>query len=101
MATNLNANPIFVQGSVTGYKSQTQTAQGTLRSLEVQRIRWQNPGVSKTISIGDPVSGTVLEQMTSNTAGEDVEIDYVPTRLWQDFAIDTFPGSGTLLIFTR
>jgi hypothetical protein len=72
-----------------------------LRTLEVQRIRWENPGTSQSLSIGDPVSGTVLESMKSNSSGEDVEIEYIPTRLWQDFAIDTFPGSGTLLIFTR
>ncbi len=100
MSTTLNTNPLFIQGSVTGYKAQTASALGTLRTLEIQRIRWNNPGISKTLSIGDSVSGTVLEQMTSNTAGEDIEIDYVPTRLWQDFAIDIFPG-GTLLIFTK
>jgi hypothetical protein len=99
--SNLNLNPIEVTGSVTGYKAQTQAAQGTLRSLEIQRIRWVNPGVSASLSIGDPVSGTILELMKSNSSGEDVEIDYVPTRLWSDFAVDIFPNSGTLLIFTR
>jgi hypothetical protein len=68
--------------------------------LEVQRTCRQYPGTSKTLSIGDPVSGTVLEQFTSNSSGEDIEIDYIPTRLGRHFAIDAFPG-GTLLIFTR
>jgi hypothetical protein len=98
--SNLNSNPILVTGSVTGYKASTQAAQGTLRTLIVQRLRWVNPGVSQSLSIGDPVSGGILEMMKSNTAGEDVEIDYIPERFWQDFAIDIFPG-GTLLIFTR
>jgi hypothetical protein len=101
MSTNLNANPILVQGSITGYKAQTQAAQGTLRTLEIQRIRWENPGNSNVLSIGDPVSGNILETFKSNSSGEDIEIDYIPTRLWSDFAIDIFPGSGTLLIFTR
>jgi hypothetical protein len=100
MSTTLNTNPLFIQGSVIGYKSQTASALGTLRTLEVQRIRWNNPGTSKTLSIGDPISGTILEQFTSDTTGEDIEIEYIPTRLWQDFAIDIFPG-GTLLIFTK
>jgi hypothetical protein len=98
--SNLSLNPIEVTGSVTGYKSQTQAAQGTLRTLIVQRLRWVSPGTSQSLSIGDPTSGTILEMMNSGTVGTDVEIEYVPPRLWQDFAIDAFPG-GTLLIFTR
>jgi hypothetical protein len=100
MATNLNSNPILIQGSVTGYKAQTEAAQGTLRTLEVQRLRWVGPGNSQTLSIGDPISGGILEMMKSNSSGEDVEINYIPCRLWQDFAIDSFPG-GSLLIYTR
>ena len=34
MSTTLNTNPLFIQGSVTGYKAQTATALGTLRTLE-------------------------------------------------------------------
>jgi hypothetical protein len=73
---------------------------GTIRTLEAPRIRWQNPGTSETLSIDDPVSGTVLEQFTSNSPGEDIETDYIQSRLWQDFASDVLLG-GTFPIFTR
>lgn len=101
MSTNLLSNPLFIQGSVVGYKSQTASALGTLRTLIVSKIRWVNPGISQTISIGDPISGLVLWSAKSNTAGEDILDDLSADPIvFQDFAIDIFPG-GTLLLYTR
>ena len=102
MATNLQSNPIQIQGSVTGFKSQTQAASGTLRTLIIDKIRWVNPGTSQSVTIGDPVSGITLWSAKSNSSGEDVESDFSANPvLWQDFSINAFTGGGTLLIWTR
>ena len=102
--SNLFANPIIITGSLaTSYKTQMAVAGkiGTLFTLKVEKIRWVNPGVSQSISIGDPLSGLVLWAAKSNSSGEDVVEDWTANpRLWQDFEIDAFPG-GTLYLFTR
>lgn len=98
--SNLLTNPIQITGSVPSYKQAVASQLGTLFTLEVQRLRWIAPPASSTLTIGDTVSGNPLEEMKSDASGEDIEIDYIPTRLWRDFSIDAFAG-GTLLIFTR
>lgn len=105
--SNLLSNPIVITGSVVGYKSQTASALGSLRTLIVERILWVNPPASSFISIGDPISGTILwtrqtgATNTTNQASPDIDENWTTNpRLWQDFAIDAFPG-GTLYIFTR
>jgi hypothetical protein len=101
-SNNLQANPMSIVGSVTGYKTATAAAQGTLRSLLISKIRWVNPGTSQSVTIGDPVSGLTLWSAKSNSSGEDVETDWDANPvLWQDFAINSLPGSGTILIWTR
>ena len=102
--SNLFVNPIIITGDLaTSYKTQMAATGkiGTLFTLVVERIRWVDPGISKTISIGDPLSGAVLFSAKSNTAGEDVDVDFTANpQLWQDFEINAFP-SGTLYLYTR
>lgn len=107
MATNLQSNPIVITGSVTGYKAQTASALGTLRTLIVERILWVNPPASSSISIGDPISGEILwtrqtgATNTTNQASPDIDENWTSNpRIWQDFALDIFPG-GTLYIYCR
>lgn len=108
---NLVSNPMVIVGSVVGYKAAlaaaspnagvNNTSYGTLQALIIERIRWVNPGNSKSLSIGDPVSGAVLWAATSSSTGADVDEDFSANPIiWQDFAIDTFVG-GTLYIYRR
>lgn len=100
---NSFGNPIVLTGSMPqGYKAATAAALGTLRVLIVTRIKWVNPGISQSVSIGDPVSGLVLWAAKSNTAGEDVTEDFsADPQLWNDFELNALPGGGTIYIFTR
>jgi hypothetical protein len=107
------ANPIVITSSMaTSYKTQlaaaspnagkNNTSYGTLQTLIFEKIRWVNPGISQTLSIGDPISGAVLFLMKSNTAGEDIEIDMDANPIVvSDFEINAFPAGSTLLIYTR
>jgi hypothetical protein len=100
--SNLAANPMLINGSVTGYKTQTAAALGTLRTLLIEKIYWENPvNIGDTVSIGDPVSGLVLLVLRCEVANQSQLIDWTTNpKLWQDFAIDSFP-SGTLYLYTR
>jgi hypothetical protein len=100
---NTFGNPIVLTGSMPqGYKAATAAALGTLRTLIVTRIRWVNPGISQTISIGDPISGLVLWSAKSNTAGEDVVENFSPNpQIWQDFELNALPANSTVYIYTR
>jgi hypothetical protein len=101
--SNTFGNPIVLTGSMAqGYKAATASALGTLRTLIVTRIRWVNPGISQSISIGDPVSGLILWAAKSNTAGEDVVEDFsADPQVWQDFEINVFPANSSVYIYTR
>jgi hypothetical protein len=100
MANSYNTNPISIVGSVSSFKASSASVLGTLNTLIVQKLRWVNPGNSKTLSIGDPVSGTVLEILQSDSSGDAVDVLYIPPRIWSDFAVDSFPG-GQLLVYVR
>lgn len=100
---NSFGNPIVLTGDMPqGYKAATAAALGTLRTLIVTRLRWVNPGISQSISIGDPISGLVLWAAKSNTAGEDVVEDFsADPQLWNDFEINALPANSTVYIYTR
>ncbi len=99
---NFLSSPIIVSASMSqSYKAATASALGTLRTLIVQKLRWENPGASQTLSIGDPISGNILALLKSNASGEDVIEEFIPERLWSDFEINSLPAGSTLLIFTR
>jgi hypothetical protein len=100
MANSYSTNPIVLTAGVASFKAASASVLGTLNTLIIQKIYWENPGISQTLSIGDPISGTVLQLLKSDTTGEDVNVDYVPPRLWSDFSVDVWPG-GTVQIFLR
>jgi hypothetical protein len=111
LSNSITSNPIVLTGSLPSYKTALAAAvpnagphnssYGTLVSLIIQKLRWVNPGISQTLSIGDPISGAILFLMKSNTTGEDIEIDLDANPvLVQDLSVDVWPG-GTLLIWTR
>ena len=103
MANNLVANPIVLTGSMSqGYKAATASALGTLQTLKVEKIYWENPGtIGDTITLGDPISGLTLLALRCEVANQSQLIDWTSNpKLWQDFEINSFP-SGTLYIYTR
>ena len=103
MANSLASNPMVISGSMSqGYKAATAAALGTLRTLLVEKIYWENPAnVGDTISIGDPVSGLVLLVLRCEVANQSQLIDFTSNvKVWQDFEINSLP-SGTLYIYTR
>jgi hypothetical protein len=111
MANNLVANPMVITGSLaTSYKAQlaaanpgagiNNTSFGTLHTLLVDRIEWLSPAtIGDTVTIGDPVSGAVLDKFVCETALQSQVHDFTPyPRVWQDFELNSMP-SGTLYIF--
>lgn len=123
MANNILSNPMVITGSMaTSYKTQLAAAvpnagiygiagkgkgvitgaYGTLQTLIIEKIYWENPGtIGDSISIGDPLSGAVLLLLHCEVANQSQLIDFTSNpKLWQDFEIDAFP-SGTLYIYTR
>lgn len=102
MPNNLAANPMVISGSVTGYKTLTASALGTLRTLIVEKLYWENPAtIGDSFTIGDPISGLVLAAFRCEVANQSQLLDWTSNpKMWQDFAIDAFP-SGTLYIYTR
>ena len=111
MSNSIASNPIVLTGSLPSYKTALAAAvpnagknngsYGTLQTLRVSKLRWVAPPASSTLSVGDPISGTILELMNSGTGGVDVVIDYYDDPvLVQDLSVDIWPG-GTLLIWTR
>ena len=114
MANLLNQNPMILTGSTaTSYKSQTagtlgaapknlNTVQGTLLTLVVEKLYWENPAtIGDLILIGDPISGLELARLRCEVAGQSQVLDWSANpKIWQDFEINTF-GSGTLYIYTR
>lgn len=113
MANNLLAQPMVINSSLaTSYKSQlsaaspnagiNNTSYGTLHTLIIKRLYWENPGNSQVLNIGDPTSGEILYNMKSSSTGNDVDSGWLPEPiLWQDFEINAFPGGGTLYIWYR
>jgi len=111
LSNSITSNPILLTASLPSYKSalaaavpnagKNNASYGTLQTLTILKIRWTNPGISQTLSIGDPISGTILELLKSDTTGEDVVEDFTANPvLWQDFSVDVWNG-GSLLIWTR
>ena len=76
----------------------------TLTTLIVEKIYWENPQtVGDTISIGDPISGTVLLLLRCEVANQSQLIDWTSNpKIWQDFSINMFADAGSnLYIYTR
>ena len=103
MANTLNANPMVITGSLaTSYKTATASSLGTLRTLMIEKVYWENPlNVGDTITIGDPNSGQALLVLRCEVANQSQLIDWTANpKLWIDFEINAFP-SGTLYLYTR
>lgn len=112
MSNVVTKNPITITGSLPSFKAALAAAIpgggiqnnsfGTLQTLVVERWKWSNPGTSQTLSIGDPVSGEVLELLRSDSSGDDVIVDLTANpKLIDDFSVNAFAGGGTLYVFTR
>src|ERR1700733_8515732 len=108
LSNSITSNPIVLTGSLPSYKTALAAAvpnagknngsYGTLQTLRGSKLRWVAPPASSTLSVGDPISGTILELMNSGTGGVDVVIDYYGPVLVQDLSVDVWPG-GSLLIW--
>lgn len=103
MATNLFTNPMVITGSLAqSYKTSVASQIGTLFTLVVEKIYWENPtNVGDQVLIGDPASGATLLNLRCETANQSQIIDWTANpKVWRDFEINTF-NSGTLFIYTR
>lgn len=103
MSNNLTSNPIVITGSMaSSYKASVAASLGTLFTLVVEKIYWENPATpGDQVLIGDPGSGQTLLNLRCETANQSQIVDWTANpRLWRDFEINTF-NSGTLYIYTR
>lgn len=103
MATNLNVNPIHVEGVMaTSYKSSVATTQGTLITLLVTQLRWLDVGaVGDELLIVDPGSGQELVHEFVSATRSEIVVDWSASpRLWRDFQVVQI-GSGRLDIYTK
>jgi hypothetical protein len=112
MPNSVTRNPMVITGSLPSFKAALAAAApgggiqnssfGTLQTLIVERWKWSNPGTSQTLSIGDPVSGEVLELLRSDSSGDDVIVDLTANpKIIDDFSVNSFAGGGALYVYTR
>lgn len=106
MPNILNQNPIIIEVAQTSYKAAVAATLGTLFTLRVQSITWQNPAkAGDVLLICDPASGNTLYRAVaylpySGAPGAvPQEKLFVPARLWVDFEVPQI-DSGILEIGT-
>lgn len=103
MPNLLNQNPIIITSVMASdYKSQVAAMLGTLFTLRIEKIYWENAkSVGDFFRIIDPGSGVELAATYSVAAGANYVVDFTPNpRIWQNFRVDQL-DSGTLKIYTR
>jgi hypothetical protein len=62
----LHSNPIAVSSSMSqGCQATVASPFGALPTIIVQKLRWVNPGDRHTLSVGDPICGTILALLKS------------------------------------
>lgn len=103
MANILTSNPIIITSVMSSsFKSQVAASLGTLFTLRVEKIYWENAVTTghRAIII-DPQSGNQLASFYNVANGSDYVADYTPNpRLWADFMVNQL-DSGTLKLYTR
>lgn len=97
----LNSNPIVVGTVMTSsWKSNVAATLGTLFTLLVEKISWENAPASGYVRIYDPQSGNELASLFAPGAGN-VVVDWsARPKLWQDFRVAQIDGGGLVKIYT-
>ena len=103
MANLLSQNPIIVTSAMlSSYKSSVATTLGTLFTLRVEKIYWEDAVTTgDRARIIDPGSGNELASFYNVANGSDYVADYTANpKLWADFRVSQI-DSGTLKIYLR
>lgn len=101
MANNLLQNPLVITAAMaSGYKALTASTLGTLRTVRITKIYWENPAsVGDTVNIEDPSSLITIANLRCDTANISQVLDWTARPLLvADFQVSQI-SSGTLYIY--
>jgi hypothetical protein len=105
MANNLYTNPVTIESPQSSYKAAVASILGSLFVVRVNKVLWTSPkNAGDTLLIIDPQSGNNLLRMVAVLpySGAPAAVpqvqDYVPAKLWSDFAVDQI-DSGVAELF--
>jgi tRNA A37 threonylcarbamoyladenosine synthetase subunit TsaC/SUA5/YrdC len=102
MSNSLVQNPIVISSAMTsGYKASVASSLGTLSTLRIDKIYWENPGtIGDTATIIDPQNLATMFALRCEVANQSQVIDWsARPKLWRDFQVSQI-SSGTLYIYT-
>ena len=102
MSNLLTANPMVITAAMaSGYKALVASSLGTLSTLRIDKIYWENPlTAGDTVTIIDPQDSIAMLPLRCEVAGQSQVIDWsARPKLWRDFQVSQI-SSGTLYIYT-
>lgn len=101
MGNLLNQNPIMLTNTQTSYKAAMAATLGTLFTLRIEKIVWENPGATGHVAlIIDPATGNNIARLIAQGAGIPQILDWsAKPKLYSDFAVVQL-DSGILQIYT-